>query len=163
VNASGDLITIRRGMRSRVLALLGGLLLLLLPAAALAQSAGDEQYSDPLAGKSPSSQSPSNQSPSNQGSSPSGSVPSGSPSFRDPGQLASGGSQGSSAGDTGAGGPLPRTGLETWMFAVLGGLALLAGVLLRLGLRPLTTRAAGMPPPTLGRDVRLKRSPRRRH
>ena len=147
-------------MRSRCLALLGGVLLLL-PAGAIAQSAGDKQYTDPFAGESPPSRS---QPQPSQGSSP----PSGSnessnaPALRSPGQLSQSPDQGASgAGSASSGGPLPRTGVESWALVLTGGLMLLGGVLLRLGLRPLPRRAAGGAPAILGRDLRLRRRARR--
>ena len=140
-------------MTSRLLAALCAVSLLV-PAIAVAQSAGDEQYTDPFAGNAPAGHSPTSSAPSQNTSSP---------SVQSPGQLASSSSPGGTAsGDPGtssggSGNSLPRTGFDAWMLAVMGALMLLAGVLLRLGLRPLPWRAASGSPATLGRDVRLIR------
>jgi hypothetical protein len=146
-------------MRLRALALLGGLTLLLFPATALAQSAGDKQYSDPFAGQSPSGSSPS---PSPTAQAPSSSQPSGSGS-----QTASQPSTGSSAGagdssssSSSPSGQLPRTGLRAWLLAAIGALMLLAGALLRFVALPLLARGTSPSPPVLGRDVRLRRNRR---
>jgi hypothetical protein len=144
-------------MRLRALALTGGLFLVLLPAAALAQSAGDEQYSDPFGGdNAPAAKSPSNPS---SGSSPSSDT-------QHAGTTSSSGDGTSSSQDpnsssSSSSGELPRTGLRVWMLALMGGLMMLSGILLRLGLRPLTQRAGGGSPATLGRDIRLIRPARR--
>jgi hypothetical protein len=133
-------------MRLRALAFLGGLILLLLPAAALAQSAGDEQYSDPFADKSPTAKAPSS-SPAPDSSQPAQST----------GQLAQTSSPGSDDNDSSSSGALPRTGTRAWTLALMGSLMLLGGALLRLGARPLRLRVGGITPPTLGRDIRLTR------
>lgn|SRR5215211_2498927 len=130
-------------MRLRALALLGGLFLLL-PAAALGQSAGDEEYTDPLA--SPPAQSPSkppssstppaSSSPTQQAVTPSSTSAAASASSQ--GSTASAGNSSSSVS------ALPSTGLRVWVLALTGGLMLLSGVLLRLWLRrdvPLARRA----------------------
>src|SRR3954449_6660098 len=123
-------------MRLRALALLGGLMLLLPPAAALAQSAGDEQYSDPFGDKAPSSGSTPQQ------SSPTAQAPNSSPTTDSGSQLASDPSSSSSsnAGDSSSSGSLPRTGFRAWLLAAMGGLMLLAGAFLRLVVRPLRVR-----------------------
>src|SRR3954462_6067991 len=113
-------------MRLRALALFGVLILLLLPAVALAQSAGDEQYSDPFGDKAPSSGSSPSPAPTAQAPNPTPTTDSGS-------QLPSDPSAGSSASNnsSSSNGSLPNTGLRAWMLAVMGGLMLLAGVFLR--------------------------------
>jgi LPXTG-motif cell wall-anchored protein len=154
-------------MRLRVLALLGGLLLLLLPATAFAQSAGDEQYSDPFAtpppAKAPSTPSPSAPSSGNQQAGTPSSSGTGTSSTQGttsstPSSTASGSA---SSGSTSSSDALPRTGSSVWMLALLGGLMVLGGLLLRLGLRPYSRRAGGASPTVLGRDVRLTRRARR--
>jgi len=139
----------------------------------MAQSAGDEQYSNPFpenppakqspAGPSPAGPSPAAPSPATQSppSSPAQSAPGSSHTTTSQGPLASSSSPDASAGSSSTSGTLPRTGLGVWMLAAVGGLMLLGGFVLRLFLRPLPRRAAGTRPPTLGRDVRLTR-PRRR-
>src|SRR2546423_1604527 len=130
---------------------------LLLPAAALAQSAGDEQYTDPLAGSAPAGHSPSSSSPTHNTGSPSGQS----------NQLASSSApNGTGSGDpstssSASGSSLPRTGFDAWLLALMGAFMLIAGVLLRLGLRPLPWRTAAGSPATLGRDVRLIQHRRR--
>jgi hypothetical protein len=148
-------------MRLRGLALFGGLILLLLPAAASAQSAGDKQYSDPFANQSPSSgngngngngsSSPTAQAPNNSQSTGSGSQAASDPSSN---STASGSSSSSASGS------LPRTGLRAWVLAAMGALMLLAGALLRFVARPVRVRAGSLSPPVLGRDVRLRRTHR---
>ena len=147
-------------MRLRVLGLLGGLILLLFPATALAQSAGDKQYSDPCAGQSPSSGSSPSPSPTAQA--PSSSQPSGSGSqtAAQPSTGSSAGAGDSSSPSPSASGQLPRTGLRAWLLAAIGALMLLAGALLRFVARPLLGRGTSSSPPVLGRDVRLRRNRR---
>ena len=144
-------------MRFRAFVLVAALCLLV-PAVAIAQSAGDEQYSDPFGGNSPSSSSGSSGS-SGSSSSP---APGGSS-----GQLAQNSSGDSSTSDSSeasdtqsSGSGLPRTGSDSWLLALMGALMLLGGLFLRLGLRPLPTRAGGSTPQTLGREIRL--TPHRR-
>lgn len=135
------------------------MILLLLPGAALAQSAGDNQYSDPFAGKSPSSGSSPSSSPSPQAPSSSQSGGSGSQASSNP-STSSSGSAGNSSASSSTSGSLPRTGLRAWLLVAIGALMLLAGALLRFFLRPLSARGAKHSPPVLGRDVRLPRSRR---
>ncbi len=126
-------------MRVRsLLALISVLAVLGLPAAALAQSAGDEQYVDPLGGGQTTGGG--SQQGSGGGSSGSGGGTS---------QGSSGGSTGSSGGSVSSGAPaapvtspttaaatgtaaaspaeLARTGLDVRVVAALGGILLLAG------------------------------------
>ena len=128
---------------------------LLVPAAAFAQSAGNEQYSDPFAGKAPSTHSPT--APSSPAPAPTTSSPPAQPQ----GQLASGSSPGTTTqGNSGAtptassSSALPRTGFDAWIMAAMGALMLLAGALLRLGLRARPASPAAASPRILGRDVR---------
>src|SRR3954451_15394549 len=143
-------------MRLRASALFGVLILLLLPAVALAQSAGDEQYSDPFGDKTPSSGSSPSPAPTAQAPNPSPTTDSGSQLASDP----SAGSSASSNSSSSSNSSLPNTGLRAWMLAVMGGLMLLAGVFLRAVVRPLRVRAGSSPPPVLGPAIRLSRSRR---
>ncbi|HEY1358024.1 MAG TPA: hypothetical protein VGF21_06950 [Thermoleophilaceae bacterium] len=130
------------------MALLAGLILLLLPAVALAQSAGDNEYNDPFAKQAPASNTPT--------SSPGSSAPDNSQTADANSQSASTPSSSSDPAAASSGdGALPRTGSRIWILGLLGGLMLLSGTFLRLGLRPLPQRAGGGIPLTLGRDVRL--------
>src|SRR3954454_5707060 len=144
-------------MRFRALALFAALILLLVPAVALAQSAGDEQYSDPFGDKAPSSGSSPAPAPTAQAPNPSPTTDSGSQLASDPSAGSSASSNSSSSSSSGS---LPNTGLRAWMLAVMGGLMLLAGVFLRAVVRPLRVRAGSFSPPVLGRDIRLRRSRR---
>src|SRR3954451_3234235 len=142
-------------MRLRASALFGVLILLLLPAVALAQSAGDEQYSDPFGDKTPSSGSSPSPAPTAQAPNPSPTTDSGSQLASDPSAGTSASSNSSSSNSA-----LPNTGLRAWMLAVMGGLMLLAGAFLRAAIRPLRVRVGSLSPPVLGRDIRLTRSRR---
>jgi cobalamin biosynthesis Mg chelatase CobN len=140
-------------MTGRLLAL--WCVLLLAPAAAFAQSAGDEQYSDPFAGNSPSTKTtPTHSTPSHstptQSQSPSASASQGasSGSSQSGSQPASGSSTGTASSGSSTGtspgassSALPRTGYDAWPPALTGALMLLAGVVLRLGLARLPRRA----------------------
>jgi hypothetical protein len=143
-------------MRFRALALFAALILLLLPAVALAQSAGDEQYSDPFGDKAPSSGSSPSPAPTAQAPNPSPTTDSGSQLASDP----PAGSSASSNSSSSSSGSLPNTGLRAWMLAVTGGLMLLAGACLRAVIRPLRVRVGSLSPPVLGRDIRLTRTRR---
>lgn len=113
----------------RLAALAAAVLLALgaVPAGALAQGAGDEQYQDPFAGGGSGSGSGSSTTPSS-GASGSGtqSAPaaSGSPAAPAPATAAPAGAAPASA-------ELPRTGLDLRLVAGAGALLLLAGLLLR--------------------------------
>jgi hypothetical protein len=122
-------------MRFRALALLVASFLLAVPAAAFAQSAGDEQYSDPFAKQQPPSSSP--DSSGDGGSGDDQLVQTPAPSSSN-GNGPTGGDSGSSPTSSASsdGSALPRTGLRAWMLAVMGGTMLLFGALLRLGARP---------------------------
>lgn len=117
-------------MRFRSLA--GGLaaVSLALPTAALAQSAGDDQYVDPLAGTPPPSQ-PQSQ-PSTGGGSGQGSA--GTQAARPgagAGTAAATGSEQGTSTTRSRGGQLPRTGLPALLIALTGGCLLLVGSVLR--------------------------------
>ena len=111
----------------RRLAALAAVCALAVPSSAFAQSAGDNQYQDPLGGSqgsSGASQGSGSGSSSTTGSSSSGSSSSGQTT----------GSAGSASASA-SGRQLPRTGAEPFTIALLGGGLLLAGVGLRLRLR----------------------------
>ena len=147
-------------MPGRLLAAFCVVVLLLVPAVALAQSAGDEQYSDPFAGKAPVTRSPA-KSPASSPTSPAPTPSTGAPVQGSSGQLASSApttanSNSSSATSTPSS-ALPRTGLRAWLLAVAGALMLLVGAFMRLGLRSFSTWGERGSPQILGRDVRLIR------
>ncbi len=121
------------------------------PAAALATSAGDQQYTDPLAGTHPtgtapgsthrsthsttsesSAPSPSSTS-SGTGSSSSGVTTSSSPSPRlsASASTSTSGSTSSTVGGRSGAGTLPRTGMNAWLVALLGAGMAGGGVLVR--------------------------------
>jgi hypothetical protein len=110
-------------LRSRSFALAAAIAALAFPAPSLAQSAGDDQYEDPLAGQ------PSNGSSSSSGgSSGSGSAPTPAPATTPP---ASGGSEGTAPQATAAASPngeLPRTGFDVIVTIELGLALLLTGL-----------------------------------
>src|SRR5215218_709138 len=147
-------------MRLRAWALLGGVILLLLPATALAQSAGDEQYSDPFADQSPSSGNSPSSSPGAQAPNSSQPTGSGSQAASQPSTGSSGSTGDTPSSSSSATGQLPRTGLRAWLLAAIGAFMLLAGALLRFVARPLPGRSRSLSPPVFGRDVRLTRSRR---
>ena len=145
-------------MRVRALVLAGALFLLPIPAAAMAQSAGNEQYTDPLAGSSPTAKKHSSSTPTSSAPS-SGSQSTGTTGASGSTGTTSNSSQAgaSSSADPSSSTGLPRTGFNAWGLALMGALMLIAGVLLRLGLRLPRWRAVSASPATLGRDVRLIR------
>jgi LPXTG-motif cell wall-anchored protein len=102
--------------------------LLAAPAGALAQSAGDEQYSDPFGDVSEPSQ---DQGTSNGSRAPAG-EPAGEPAASDS----------AAAADSGSGSTLPRTGFPAALGALLGALLLGAGVSMRRRTQP----AVALPP-----------------
>ncbi len=135
-------------LRRPAVLLISGLIALCPASSAFAQSAGDEQYSDPLAGQgsspAPKPSQPSSgsgqpsltQQPQGSGSSGSGSSGSGSDSA---GTGSAGTSTPAAAAPTAptapsvsAAGQLPRTGLDTGTIAVFGAALLLLGIGLRL-------------------------------
>jgi hypothetical protein len=101
--------------------------LLALPAAALGQSAGDNQYQDPFSGQSPSSSQP-KQAPSSGTQAQAQASPQSSPSPT--------ASAGASQSQAPAGATLPRTGFNATLPLVYGLVLLLSGVALRRGARP---------------------------
>ncbi len=126
-------------LRRPAVLLVSGLLALSSATPALAQSAGDEQYSDPLAGQgsatTPKSSTPSlTQAPQGSSSSSSGSSGSGTGSGSGTAGTSSSGESTPAAAAPAAGTTteLPRTGLDTGTLAVLGAALLLLGIGLRL-------------------------------
>jgi LPXTG-motif cell wall-anchored protein len=109
--------------RSKLAALLATVFLLVAPGVAAAQSAGDEQYSDPLAGGNSSQGSSSGSGSSSSGSSSSGSSSSGSTSQAQPSTQAQ-----SSSGHSSQ---LARTGFEVGIPLAAGAALLGAGLLVR--------------------------------
>lgn len=115
-------------LRSRYFALLAVVAALVFPAASLAQSAGDDQYQDPLAGQPGGGNSAG--SGGSSGSSGSGSAPA-TPSTPAASPAASGGGEGTTPQATAAakpGGELPRTGFDVVLTIELGLAMLLTGI-----------------------------------
>ena len=128
---------------------LATLALLTAPAAALAQSAGDDQYSDPL-GSNPSADRGNSGSGSKQPSHSQSPAPSAAPSSSATtgSGTSAGGSNGSGSHATASGRrELPRTGGEPGLIAALGAGLLLTGAGVRLTLTPgpRAARRAGLP------------------
>ena len=111
-------------MPSRRIAALAAALSLALPAGALAQGAGDNQYQDPFAGEDSGSGSGSGGGGGAEGTSGNGSLSNSPPSGE---QLAS--QQSTSSGE------LPRTGADPGLVAVLGAGLILTGAGLRVRVR----------------------------
>jgi hypothetical protein len=112
-------------LRSRTFALLAALAALAFPASSLAQSAGDDQYQDPLAGQGNGGDSGNS---GNSGSSGSGTPTTPAAPTTPP---ASGGSEGTAPQATPAASPsgqLPRTGFDVVLTIELGLALLLTGV-----------------------------------
>jgi hypothetical protein len=112
----------------RLASLIALALALALPGVALAQSAGDEQYYDPLAGSNPAPHHSPSQSAQQQ--------PSSAPAAA-PGQPAQTGQQQTTASQSttpqSSGNQLPRTGFPALLLAVMGAGFLLSGGTLRRG------------------------------
>ena len=109
--------------------------LCLFPASAFAQSAGDEQYADPLAGQNQARQPASTPTQQNQAAPATGTSGNSAPATPAASQQANAGS-GSGATAAARGGTLPRTGSDAPLaFTVLGLIALSSGILLRWGVR----------------------------
>jgi hypothetical protein len=115
-------------MCRRLTAALAAMALLAAPAAALAQSAGDEQYNDPFGDVSEPSQDQGTQN----GSSAPAAEPAGEPAAAESG----------AAADPGDESTLPRTGFPAALGALLGALLLGAGVSMRRRAQP----AVALPP-----------------
>jgi LPXTG-motif cell wall-anchored protein len=115
----------------RLAAPLAAIILTLSPAAALAQSAGDQQYADPF-GNNEQNQSGGGSGGGGSGGGQGQAAPSASGVA--PTQAQGAGTAASSATGTAAesgSGELPRTGLDAGLVAVLGAVLLLAGLALR--------------------------------
>jgi LPXTG-motif cell wall-anchored protein len=111
-------------MPSRRIAALAAALSLALPAGALAQGAGDNQYQDPFAGEDSGSGSGSGSGGGGEGTTGNGSLSNSPPSGE---QLAS--QQSTSSGE------LPRTGADPGLIALLGAGLILTGAGLRVRVR----------------------------
>ena len=114
---------------TRIATLIALACLALAPATALAQSAGDEQYQDPLA-PSPGSQQQQQQQqqPQRGGSAPA------TPSSGQQGSAAGSAPQSQPAQQAGPGsssGQLPHTGVDAWALALMGAALLATGLALR--------------------------------
>ena len=121
-------------LRHRTLAVCAAALTLAAPAPALAQSAGDDQYVDPLGGAAP----PSGGSGSGSGSGSGGGGTAGAgagTAGTTAGQNADGSAPSSAGSAAAARDELPRTGFPAGLAAGAGLLMLSAGTGLRLGLR----------------------------
>jgi LPXTG-motif cell wall-anchored protein len=101
---------------SRIL-VVAGILLALLPSAAAAQSAGDEQYQDPFADE------PTQEAPA--------APPSSAPAVPAAPAPAPASAPAAASASQGATAELPRTGAETWLLALAGLALLAAGLALR--------------------------------
>jgi hypothetical protein len=129
-------------MRCRRLTAAFACLTLALPAAAAAQSAGDQQYSDPFAGQTPSGGNGGTGGGGSGGGGSAGGQGGDGTASPSPGPAAQAGQQGSSSSgsqavDASPGDTLPHTGLPVAILALLGGAFLLGGGVLRRGSAPL--------------------------
>ena len=136
-------------MRRRLIAALAALALLAVPAAALAQSAGDEQYTDPFGDVNPPAQDDgtANGSPA--------------PPTDQTVQAPASGSASAADADQGTGVSLPHTGFPALLSALLGALLLGSGISVRRRAQP----AAALPPwlvPAASRRRRFGTRRRRR-
>ena len=109
-------------MRRRLVAALAAMALLAAPAGALAQSAGDEQYSDPFGDVSEPTQ--------DQGTANESPAPAAEPTSQAPA------AESAAADDPGSGGTLPRTGFPAVLTALFGALLVGAGVSVRRRAQP---------------------------
>jgi hypothetical protein len=101
--------------------------LALFPAAALAQGAGDDQYSDPFSGEESEQEAQPTPAPRAPAATPAPAQPSQTPA---PGQPAPAATAAPPSGPT-----LPYTGFEDWLVAAGGAVLLGAGITLRVRLR----------------------------
>ena len=119
-------------LRSRYFALVLALAALAFPAASLAQSAGDDQYQDPLAGQPSGGNSGNSGSTGNSGSSgSSGSTGTGTAPAPTTPSTTSGGSEGTAPQAGAAASPsgeLPRTGFDVVLTIEIGLALLLTGI-----------------------------------
>jgi hypothetical protein len=144
--------------KTTLFALVLALIAVALPATAVAQSAGDEQYADPFGGTQKKQQrQPSSGTPSQSTQRTAQSNPGTEPTPPAAAPAANGSSKA-----TGTNKQLPRTGLPAGLIAALGLLTLLTGIALRSALRPLVPSLLGRSPTTLGKDVLLTRRPPKR-
>jgi LPXTG-motif cell wall-anchored protein len=109
-------------MRRRLIAALAAVALFALPAAALAQSAGDDQYSDPFGDVDQPTQ--------DQGGANESPAPAAEPTGEAPA------AESAAAADQGSGGTLPHTGFPAALSALLGALLVGAGVSVRRRAQP---------------------------
>jgi len=123
-------------MRRRLVAALAAMALLAAPASARAQSAGDEQYSDPFGGGDQPTQ--------DQGNSNASPAPAADPAGQEPAAESS--TDSATAADTGDEGTLPRTGFPIALTALLGALFLCAGASMRRRAQPPMARPAWLVP-----------------
>jgi LPXTG-motif cell wall-anchored protein len=136
-------------MRRRLIAALAALALLAVPAVALAQSAGDEQYTDPFGDVNPPTQDDgtANGSPA--------------PATDQTASAPASGSASAAGADQGTGGSLPHTGFPALLSALLGALLLGSGISVRRRAPPV----AALPPwlvPAASRRSRFGARRRRR-
>jgi LPXTG-motif cell wall-anchored protein len=113
-------------MRRRLIAAVAAVALLAAPAGALAQSAGDEQYTDPFGDVDEPTQ--------DQGTTNESPAPAADPAGQAP---AAGSAAGSvAAADPGSEGALPQTGFPAALSALFGALLVAAGVSIRRRAQP---------------------------
>jgi hypothetical protein len=131
----------------------------MLPAAGWAQSAGDNQYTDPFGAEQPSGS-------GGGGSSGGGSQGSGSAEPRLGQEQATPTAQTETASDQPSSGSvggvqLPRTGVDSGVVALIGVLMLVGGLTIRLAVVPAVGRLRRDAPTVIGRDVLLPPPSRR--
>jgi LPXTG-motif cell wall-anchored protein len=107
-------------MRRRRTAALAAMAMLVFPAGALAQSAGDDQYSDPFGDEPTQDQGTANESPA--------------PAAQPTSQAPAAGSE--AAADPGSEGALPHTGFPAALSALFGALLISAGISVRRRAQP---------------------------
>jgi hypothetical protein len=141
-------------MRTVSIVVASTLVALALPGLAAAQSAGDEQYADPLAGDNAPSQDTDRGAAQQQQQQQ---QPVQTPPSADPAPQATGTQPPAEpAGDSGRG-SLPVTGLPAVVLAAAGGLLLLGGAATRRAASAPVRRWTARGPLVMGRDVRLRR------
>ena len=124
-------------MRRRLIAALAALALLAVPAAALAQSAGDEQYADPFGDVNPPTQ---DQGTANGSPAPATDATAQAPATE---------STTAAAADPSTGGSLPLTGFPAALIGLLGALVVATGISVRRRAQP----PAALPPMARTRRV----------
>jgi hypothetical protein len=115
-------------MRPRLIAALAALALLAVPAAALAQSAGDEQYTDPFGDVNPPTQ--------DDGTANDSPAPATDQTAQVPAQAPATDSDSAAAADSSAGDSLPLTGFPAALVALLGALMFGTGISVRRRVQP---------------------------